>query len=176
MADFASIDEVIRRGTNRRVAMKTDNVVRDFMHHDHPKPEAPMALYAANYFKVVEIIEMILLSFKFNVISQGLSSPLSYGLSEMNFINLPRGRRLVPVPAASLKANLNACYHPEMDLTAAELPLAGNDSDLSLILILPGRQADFVAGGLGILEDKINLGRESVQCSYVYVMLLQYIL
>ena len=65
MADFASIDEVIRRETNRRVAMKTDNVVRDFMHHDHPTPEAPMALYAANYFKVVEIIEMILLPFKF---------------------------------------------------------------------------------------------------------------
>ena len=82
----------------------------------------------------------------------------------MNFINLPRGRRLVPVPAASLKANLNACYHPEMDLTAAELPLAGNGSDLSLILILPGRQADFVAGGLGRLEDKINLGRCSVRC------------
>ena len=77
----------------------------------------------------------------------------------MNFINLPRGRRLVPVPAASLRANLNVCYHPEMDLTAAELPLAGSGSDLSLILILPGKQAEFVAGGLGRLEDKINLGR-----------------
>ena len=91
----------------------------------------------------------------------------------MNFINLPRGRRLVPVPAASLKANLNACYHPEMDLTAAELPLAGNGSDLSLILILPGRQADFVAGGLGRLEDKINLGRESVRCCLLCVAVLQ---
>ena len=84
---------------------------------------------------------------------------MSYDLSEMNFINLPRGRRLVPVPAASLRANLNVCYHPEMDLTAAELPLAGSGSDLSLILILPGKQAEFVAGGLGRLEDKINLGR-----------------
>ena len=65
----------------------------------------------------------------------------------------------MPVPAASLRANLNVCYHPEMDLTAAELPLAGSGSDLSLILILPGKQAEFVAGGLGRLEDKINLGR-----------------
>ena len=77
----------------------------------------------------------------------------------MNFINLPRGRRLVPVPAASLRANLNVCYHPEMDLTATEIPLARSGRDLSLILILPGKQAEFVAGGLGRLEDKINLGR-----------------
>ena len=89
---------------------------------------------------------------------------MSFELSEMNFINLPRGRRLVPVPAASLRANLNVCYHPEMDLTAAELPLAGRggSSDLSLILILPGKQAEFVAGGLGRLEHKINLGRRSM--------------
>ena len=55
MADFANIDEVIRRETNRRGTMKTDNAVTDFMHHDHPKPEAPMALYAANYFKVIKV-------------------------------------------------------------------------------------------------------------------------
>ena len=53
MADFTNIDEVIRRETNRRVTMKTNNAVKDFMHHDHPKPEAPMALFAANYFKVI---------------------------------------------------------------------------------------------------------------------------
>ena len=76
----------------------------------------------------------------------------------MNFINLPRGRRLVPVPAASLRANLRVCYHPEMDLTAAELPLAGGGGDFSLILILPGKRAEFVAGGLGQLEHKMNLG------------------
>ena len=89
---------------------------------------------------------------------QSLSSPRFSEFSEMNFINLPRGRRLVPVPAASLRANLRVCYHPEMDLTAAELPLAGGGGDFSLILILPGKRAEFVAGGLGQLEHKMNLG------------------
>jgi serine protease inhibitor len=74
----------------------------------------------------------------------------------MNFINLPRGRRLVPVPAASIKAdNINACYHPDMDVTAAELPY--ESGEFSLILILPGKQAEFIAGGLGKLEHKLNL-------------------
>jgi len=137
VADFGDIDEVIRRETNRRVSMKSGNSVADFMHHDHPKPQGPMALYAANYFK-------------------SWSSPRFSEFSEMNFINLPRGRRLVPVPAASLRANLRVCYHPEMDLTAAELPLASG-GDFSLILILPGKRAEFVAGGLGQLEHKMNL-------------------
>lgn len=68
----------------------------------------------------------------------------------MNFINLPgahshRGkRRLVPVPSAH-KANikLQACYHEGIDVTAVELPYAGKE--FSLILMLPGKQTEFVA-------------------------------
>ena len=56
VSDFGDIDEVIRRETNRRVAMKSGNSVADFMHHDHPKPQGPMALYAANYFKVINCL------------------------------------------------------------------------------------------------------------------------
>ena len=52
--DFGRIDEEIRERTNRLVTMKTDGRVKDFMHHDHPKPEAPLALFAANYFKVIQ--------------------------------------------------------------------------------------------------------------------------
>jgi serine protease inhibitor len=52
VVDFSDIDNAIRDATNRRVAMKTDNRVKDAMHHDHPVPEPPMAMFAANYFKV----------------------------------------------------------------------------------------------------------------------------
>ena len=73
----------------------------------------------------------------------------------MDFINLPRaGRRLVPVQAISAQRKLNACYQPEMDVTAVEVPY--KTEILSLILLLPGKQTEFIAGGLGQLEDKLN--------------------
>ena len=49
---FAMVDEEIRSTINRAVAMKTDNAIENFMHHEHPHPAPPMAVYAANYFKV----------------------------------------------------------------------------------------------------------------------------
>ena len=74
----------------------------------------------------------------------------------MNFINLPRGRRLVPVPAATAKFDsLSAAYHSQLDVTAAEVPFEGGD--LSLILILPGKQSEFIAGGLGRMEGKLDV-------------------
>lgn len=74
----------------------------------------------------------------------------------MNFINLPRGRRLVPVPAVGARLDsLSATYHSGLDVTAAEVPLDGRE--LSLIFILPGKQAEFIAGGLGKLEHKLDI-------------------
>ena len=67
----------------------------------------------------------------------------------MNFINLPGGgfrgkRRLVPVPSLHRgDARLQACYHADMDATAVELPYLGGE--FSLILMLPGKQTEFVA-------------------------------
>ena len=42
-----------------------------------------------------------------------------------------------------------------MDVTATEIPYTNNE--LSLILLLPGKQTEFVAGGLKHLEDKLNV-------------------
>lgn len=73
----------------------------------------------------------------------------------MNFINLPRARRLVSVPSIKQQARLNACYHRGMDVSALEIPYS--DPALSLILILPGKQTEFIAGGLQKIESKLNV-------------------
>ena len=75
----------------------------------------------------------------------------------MNFINLPgtRGRRrLVEVPSGQLTATLNAGYDPVSKATVTELPYKSRE--LSLILILPGKQSEFIAGGLSQLEGQLN--------------------
>ena len=63
----------------------------------------------------------------------------------MEFINLPRARRLIPVPSQSWSGTFNAGYDDGLDATAVELPYKGGD--LSLILILPGKISEFVTGG-----------------------------
>lgn len=80
-------------------------------------------------------------------------------VNTMNFINLPvafRGRRLIQVPSGVIKTNtkLNAGYDPELDATMAELPYKGGK--FSLILILPGKQTEFIAGGLSRIESRLN--------------------
>ena len=76
-------------------------------------------------------------------------------LENINFINLPRGRRLVSVPGALLNGqSLMAGYHPVVDATSVELPYS--HPDLSLILVLPGKPKEFVIGGLKKLEEKLS--------------------
>ena len=62
----------------------------------------------------------------------------------MEFINLKRGRRLVPVESLAWTGTYNAGYEPELGATAVELPY--RDGELSLILVLPGKISEFVAG------------------------------
>ena len=62
----------------------------------------------------------------------------------MEFINLPRARRLVPVSSLAWSGTFNAGYDPGLDTTAAEIPFTGGE--LSLILMLPGKISEFVTG------------------------------
>ena len=74
----------------------------------------------------------------------------------MNFINLPsRGRRLVKVPA--LKINAETFYvgfEENLHATVAAIPF--KKDQFCLILILPGRPSDYIAGGLSKIESKLN--------------------
>ena len=62
----------------------------------------------------------------------------------MEFINLPRARRLVPVTALTWSGTFNAGYDPSLDTTAAEIPMTGGE--LSLVMMLPGKISEFVTG------------------------------
>ena len=64
--------------------------------------------------------------------------------STLEFINLPRARRLIPVSSMKWSGTFKAGYDPVLDATSVEVPYSGND--LSLILILPGRISEFLAG------------------------------
>ena len=76
----------------------------------------------------------------------------------MNFINLPvafRGRRLIQVPCGIIKnTKLSTGYDPNLDATMAEVPYKGGK--FSLILLLPGKQTEFIAGGLSRIESRLN--------------------
>ena len=101
--------------------------------------------------------------------------------TSLNYINLPRARRILPVDALSWVAAFNAGYEPRLDCTAVrqklfpldellqfhltilppihipmkvEVPYKGGE--LSLVLLLPGRTNQFLAGGLAQLEEKID--------------------
>ena len=77
----------------------------------------------------------------------------------MNFINLPvafRGRRLVQVLSGKItNTKLNAGYDPHLGATLAEVPYKGKQ--FSLILVLPGKQTEFIAGGLSKIESRLNV-------------------
>ena len=84
----------------------------------------------------------------------------------MQFINLPRGRRLVPVPAMSWTGTFNAGYDEGLGATGVEIPY--EEGEVSLILVLPGKISEFIAGGLDKIEDKIdNKSWENILKSFV---------
>lgn len=72
----------------------------------------------------------------------------------MNFINLPRHRRLIKIPAIRLIGETHIGYDPVLDATMAELPYAGKKH--SLIMLLPGKIGEFTSNALPSLENKLN--------------------
>jgi serine protease inhibitor len=74
----------------------------------------------------------------------------------MNFINLPsRSRRLVPVAAMKLSGDSFLMGFDEtMQATIAAIPF--KKEQFSLVLILPGRPSEYIAGGLSQIETKLN--------------------
>ena len=84
----------------------------------------------------------------------------------MQFINLPRGRRLVPIPSISWSGTFNAGYDESLGAKAVEIPY--EEGELSLVLVLPGKISEFLVGGLDKIEDKIdNKSWENILKSFV---------
>ncbi len=74
----------------------------------------------------------------------------------MNFINLPsRSRRLVPVPSVIIRGDpVLVGFDSNLQATIASVPFA--KEVFSLVLVLPGKPADYIAGGLSQIEYKLN--------------------
>jgi serine protease inhibitor len=74
----------------------------------------------------------------------------------MDFIHLANlGRRLIQVPALSIRGALKATYDSELDATAVEIPYTTRE--LSLILIMPGKSGEFAIGGITSLKSRLTL-------------------
>ncbi|XP_018022913.1 uncharacterized protein LOC108678931 [Hyalella azteca] len=104
----------------------------------------------------------------FSIVSSSLmQSPWSVPLLEsdlfdMSFIRFPSAeRRLVRTIGISKKMTVNAGYSREEDATIAEIPLSLLGGELSMILVLPGEQKNFVANGLKLIETRLTSERWS---------------
>ena len=74
----------------------------------------------------------------------------------MDFIHLASlGRRLIQVPAVSIRGALKATYDAELDATAVEIPYSTRE--LSLILVMPGKAGEFAIGGITSLKSRLTL-------------------
>ena len=116
--NFANIEEEIAGRLNQDIELLPQQQQQII------SADSPLALVSGNYFQQ-----------KFD--SEGRDSSL-------DFINLPRGRRLVPVPSLAWTGTFNAGYDEDLGATAVELPYRGGE--LSLILLLPGKISEFITG------------------------------
>ena len=138
--NFANIEEEIAGRLNQDI--EQEQVI---------SADSPLALVSGNYFKVVCCFGQrkifLLKYFQQKFSSEGRDSSL-------DFINLPRGRRLVPVPSLAWTGTFNAGYDEDLGATAVELPYRGGD--LSLILLLPGKISEFITGRVKLVRDYIR--------------------
>jgi len=121
----------------------------------------PMAMMAANLLEVIFSKHRPTVKCSTWPSSTQLSLAKEYPETsravEMDFINLPRAaRKLIPIDAVAIRGTFHACYHKELDVTAASVPLLRSNPRLGLVLLLPGRQSEFLAGGLARLEHRLD--------------------
>ena len=60
----------------------------------------------------------------------------------------------MPIPSMSWSGTFNAGYEEGLGATAVEIPY--EEGELSLIVVLPGKISEFIAGGLSKIEDKLD--------------------
>lgn len=155
--DFEELDSNIRGIINQMVAMKTDNSIPDFMQHDHlPNYPPPMVSFGGNYIQVLLLDRIFSTTAATFFLQAEFVDDISVEEIEMNFINLPsRSRRLVKVPAMQLSAaSFLVGFEESLQVTIAAVPF--KKEQFCLVLILPGKPSDYIAGGLSKIESKLN--------------------
>jgi serine protease inhibitor len=135
--DFSSIDQEVADRINSKAERQTGGQAADLVtaaDRAALELQPSIAVVAGNFFR-----------------GRFAAQPAA---SSLNYINLPRGRRLVPVEALSWAGPLKAGYEPGLDCTAVEVPYKGGE--LSLVLLLPGQVTQFLTQGLQQLEQRID--------------------
>lgn len=103
--DFSNIKNEVATRVNKLASSQSSGLVTDLVRDEDSEDldiQSPLAVVAGNFF-------------------QGRFSERPF-LSSLNYINLPRGRRLVPVDSLAWSGAFNAGYEPELDCTAVRQP------------------------------------------------------
>ncbi|XP_047478404.1 uncharacterized protein LOC125031567 [Penaeus chinensis] len=134
-------DSHVRDRVNELVRNVTFGAVGDFLLQDEPLYlTPPLSAVSTNFFH------------------GRWSLPVTQDdLFDMDFLQFPTAeRRLVRTVGLSKKMTINAGYSSAADVTTAEIPFYSRLGELSLIVVMPGKQKDFVANGLAQLEASLS--------------------
>ena len=111
--DFSNIKKEVATRVNNLASSQSSGLVTDLVTDSEDLDiQSPLAVVAGNFF-------------------QGRFSEQPF-LSSLNYINLPRGRRLVPVDALTWSGAFNAGYEPELDCTAVRQVMQLEQNVLSM--------------------------------------------
>ncbi|XP_042858826.1 mucin-17-like [Penaeus japonicus] len=137
----SDFDSHVRDRVNEMVRNVTLGAVGDFLLQDEPLYlTPPLSAVSTNFFH------------------GRWNHPVTQDdLFDMDFLQFPTAeRRLVRTVGLSKKMTINAGYSSAADVTTAEIPFYSRLGELSLILVMPGKQKDFVANGLAQLEASLS--------------------
>ncbi|XP_063598626.1 uncharacterized protein LOC134775098 [Penaeus indicus] len=135
------LDSHVRDRVNELVRNVTFGAVGDFLLQDEPLYlTPPLSAVSTNFFH------------------GRWNTPVTQDdLFDMDFLQFPTAeRRLVRTVGLSKKMTINAGYSSAADVTTAEIPFYSRLGELSLIVVMPGKQKDFVANGLAQLEASLS--------------------
>ncbi|KAK7077810.1 hypothetical protein SK128_025829 [Halocaridina rubra] len=134
-------DKKLRETVNEVISKATRGAVPDFLSDSPLYLTPPLSLVSTNFFHG-----------RWNV-------PITEAdLFDMNFIRFPTAeRRLIRTVGIQKRMILNAGYSQDVGVTVAEVPFYSPSGELSLVLVMPGEQKNFVANGLAQLEASMSV-------------------
>ncbi|XP_068211663.1 uncharacterized protein [Palaemon carinicauda] len=143
--DPKDFDREIREIMNGVVAKATRGSVNDFMSMEPLKLTPPLSVVSTNFFH-----------------GRWSSSVTESDLFDMNFVRFPTAeRRLIKTVGLRKKMTVNAGYSKEIGVTCAEIPYYSTSGELSLVLVMPGEQKNFIANGLAQVESGLSSSKWS---------------
>ncbi|XP_053627561.2 uncharacterized protein [Cherax quadricarinatus] len=144
--DPGELDDTVRRRVNDLVRSSSKGKVDAFLLENEPLfLTPPLTAVATSFFHARWSLPV-----------------LQQDLIDMSFIRFPTAeRRLIRTVGLKKKVTINAGFSHASGVTSAEIPLYSKSGELSLVLVMPGEQKNFVANGLAQLEATLTPERWS---------------